>query len=199
MERFFEEEPEEVFEKETIILMNVNTSKCLIGFKDKNVARNGDDLLKHELSIQILLEMMFGQSSENYQKLYEEGLIDDTFSFDYSGEQGFGFSVIGGDTEDPKKLANRLQQMIQSFIQKSIDEQALEGIRKKKIGYFLRSLNSPEYIANQFTRYRFNDMDLFHVIPILESLTKEDIDKVMKDHFVMDTQMSKCFVVPKGE
>ena len=38
-------------------------------------------------------------------KLYNEGLIDETFSFDYTQEQGFGFAMIGGDTEEPDKLA----------------------------------------------------------------------------------------------
>lgn len=197
--RFFDEEPDEVFEKEKIIPMNVNTSKCLIGFKNKRNNRNGNDLLKHELSIQLLLEMMFGQSGENYQKLYDEGLIDDTFSFDYSGEKGFGFSIIGGDTGKPEALAKRLEEMIEAFVSSPIDEKAMEGVRKKKIGHFLRSLNSPEYIANQFTRYRFNEMDLFHVIPMLESMTKEDLEQAMKEHFNLDTQLSKCFVVPKGE
>ena len=31
-------------------------------------------------------------------KLYSEGLIDDSFSYDYSQEKGFGFAMIGGDT-----------------------------------------------------------------------------------------------------
>ena len=47
----------------------------------------------------------------------------------------------------------------------------LDRVRKKKIGYFLRALNSVEYIANQFTRYAFNDMDLFDAVPALEKIT----------------------------
>lgn len=199
IKRFFAEEPGEVFETEKVIPMNVKTSKCLIGFKDKRDVKEKYDQLKYELSIQILLDMMFGQSSENYQKLYEEGLIDDTFSFDYSGENNFGFSVIGGDTDRPNELAARLEEMVEEFIHKPIDEKVMEGVKKKKIGHFLRALNSPEYIANQFTRYRFNDMDLFDVIPTLESMTKEDLEACMKDHFHIETQMSKCFVIPKGE
>ncbi|MBU9714491.1 EF-P 5-aminopentanol modification-associated protein YfmH [Evansella tamaricis] len=198
IKRYFQDEPESVAEKIVTIPMNVHTGKCLVGFKDQKPDRQGEELLKHELSIQLLLEMMFGQSGENYQKLYEEGLIDDSFSFDYSGEQGFGFSVVGGDTDRPEELGKRIAGMVDDFIQKPIDELQMEGIRKKKIGYFLRALNSPEYIANQFTRYRFNDMDLFQVIPVLESLTSKDMTDAMKDHFLTNTQMSQCHVKPKG-
>ncbi|MDQ0253650.1 putative Zn-dependent peptidase [Evansella vedderi] len=198
IQRFFETEKKEVHEKELVLPMNVNTGKCLVGFKDSNPILQGKDLLKHELSIQLLLEMMFGQSTENYQKLYDEGLIDDSFSFDYSGEQGFGFSVIGGDSDKPQQLAERIKSIVDSFEKTDLDENLMEGLRKKKIGYFLRSLNSPEYIANQFTRYRFNDMDLFDVIPVLETIKKEDLQTAFKEHFITETQMSRCLVTPKG-
>ena len=40
--------------------------------------------LKHELTINIILDILFGKSSENYDELYSEGLIDETFSYDYT-------------------------------------------------------------------------------------------------------------------
>ncbi|PYZ98074.1 peptidase M16 [Alteribacter lacisalsi] len=198
IQRFFEAEAPEVDQAEQTIEMNVKTGKCLTGFKERSPDRQGKDLLRHELSINILLEMMFGQSSKNYETLYEEGLIDDTFSFDYSGELGFGFSVIGGDTAEPEQLSERIKSMVVEFTSKSLDEETVESVRKKKIGFFLRSLNSPEYIANQFTRYQFNDMNLFDVIPVLESLTVDDLQEAMTEHFKPDTQFSKCLVKPKG-
>ena len=35
----------------------------------------------------------------------QKGLIDDTFSFDYSQEKGFGFAMIGGDTNEPDTIS----------------------------------------------------------------------------------------------
>lgn len=58
-----------------------------------------------------------------------------------------------------------------------MDSAGLERIKRKKIGFFLRALNSIEFIANQFTRYSFNDMNLFDVVPVLETLTIEDLHK----------------------
>ncbi|MBB5172011.1 EF-P 5-aminopentanol modification-associated protein YfmH [Texcoconibacillus texcoconensis] len=199
IERFYEAEPQEVNRKEHVVNMNINTSKCLVGFKDKDPTLQGEKLLKHELSLSIALELMFGLSSDNYQSLYKEGLIDGSFSFDYSGEYGFGFSVIGGDTDDPDTLAERIQTMVSDFTSKPMDAyaDALEATRKKKIGSFLRSLNSPEFIANQFTRYRFNDMDLFDCIPVLEGLSLEDVQEAVHDHFDTKTQMTTCMVKPK--
>lgn len=199
IERYIEADDEEVNEKEVIIPMPVNTGKCLVGIKERNPNKQGKELLKHELSVQLLLEMMFGQSSENYQTLYEEGLIDDSFSFDYTAENGFGFSVIGGDTSEPENLARRIEELISDFKEKSLDDNGIDRIRKKKIGYFLKAMNSPEFIANQFTRYQFNEMDLFEVIPTLESLKKEELTETLNDHFKLDTQMSKCMITKKED
>ncbi|MGO4887717.1 EF-P 5-aminopentanol modification-associated protein YfmH [Anaerobacillus sp. MEB173] len=183
IERFFEAEPEEVAKNENVIHMPVQTPKCLVGFKEKKPTRKGQELLKHELSLNIILDLMFGQSSQNYETLYNDGLIDDTFSFDYSGEYGFGFSIIGGDTKDPEQLSRKILEIVEEFKKSSLDEKAVERIRKKKIGSFLKSLNSPEFIANQFTRYQFNEMNLFDVVPTLESITIKDLQQTMNEHF----------------
>ena len=103
-------------------------------------------------------------------------LIDETFSFDYTQEQGFGFAMIGGDTGEPDKLAEALEKMLlEAKNGKTFTEEQLERAKKKKIGAFLRAVNSPEYIANQFTRYAFNDMNLFDVVPTLEKITLKDV------------------------
>lgn len=199
IDRISADEPADVNEKRHVIPMPVNTGKCLVGIKERSPGKQGEELLERELSIQLLLELMFGQSSENYEFLYNKGLIDESFSFDYTAEDGFGFSVAGGDSSDPEALADELENMFKTFVEQPLDTEAVERIRKKKIGSFLKSLNSPEFIANQFTRYRFNGMDLFNAIPVLESLTADKLTTVMKDHFHADSQLSQCLIVPDGD
>lgn len=149
IKRFFDDEPDTVAKEKHVISMPVQTPKCLMGFKEKGATRQGNDLLKRELSLNVLLDLMFGQSSDNYQALFDEGLIDDSFSFDYSAEEGFGFTIIGGDTMYPDKLSNRIKEMVEKFKKTNLTGAQVDRAIKKKIGSFLRSLNSPEYIANQ--------------------------------------------------
>ncbi|WP_339145864.1 MULTISPECIES: pitrilysin family protein [unclassified Sutcliffiella] len=196
IKRQFDDEPATVSEKKKVLKMNVHTSKCMIGIKESNPTKQGEDLLKHELTVNILLDLLFGKSSDHYQKLYDDGLIDETFAYDYTGENGFGFAMLGGDTSEPDKLAERVQHILLEFDPTSIKEEELERIKKKKIGSFLRALNSPEFIANQFTRYAFNDMDLFEVTPQLEKITLEDLNRVATE-FIKEEAFTICQVVPK--
>ncbi|MCP6732984.1 pitrilysin family protein [Bacillus subtilis] len=189
-------EQEAVFRKEKEIKMNVQGPKCLVGLKSKKPFKLGKELLKHELSMNLLLEALFGKSSAQYESLYEKGYIDETFSFDFTAEYGFGFAAIGGDTPEPDQLAEDISSMLLRAGE-LITAEKIELARKKKIGTFLKALNSPEYIANQFTRYAFLDMSLFDVVTVLEQITLEDVQNVIQEEISAD-RLTVCKVVPKS-
>ena len=197
VERRFQKEPDTVAKDKDILKMNVQTPKVMIGIKATDVHQTGEKLLKRELATNIYLEMLFGKSSSLHESLYEEGLIDQTFSYDYTQEQGFGFALIGGDTANPEKLTKSLLDILENSKKGTgLSEESLQRTIKKKIGSFLRSLNSPEYIANQFTRYAFNEMNLFDVVAVLEKLTMEDIEQIAND-LISDERTTVCEVLPK--
>ncbi|MCY9216801.1 EF-P 5-aminopentanol modification-associated protein YfmH [Bacillus haynesii] len=189
-------EPGAVFKKEQEIKMNVQSSKCLVGLKSAHPMNTGEALLKHELTINLILECLFGKSSSDYERIYEQGYIDETFSYDYTEEHGFGFVSVGGDTPEPDKLAEELKQVLFKA-KETITAEKLELARKKKIGNFLKSMNSPEYIANQFTRYAFLETSLFDIVTVLESITLEDVYRVIQEEIEED-RITVCKVVPKS-
>lgn len=189
-------EPGAVFKKEQEIKMNVQSSKCLVGLKSAHPMNTGEALLKNELTINLILECLFGKSSSDYERIYEKGYIDETFSYDYTEEHGFGFVSVGGDTPEPDKLAEELKQVLFKA-KETITAEKLELARKKKIGNFLKSMNSPEYIANQFTRYAFLETSLFDIVTVLESITLDDVHRVIEEE-VEEDRITVCKVVPKS-
>lgn len=197
IERIFDEEPESVASKKQILEMNVQIPKCFVGIKAVNVELKGKEMLKHELVVSLLFDLLFSRSSDLYEELYTSELIDDTFQFEYSQEQGYGFAVVGSDSKKPDELAAKLMSiLLEAKNGKHLSESALERSKKKKIGGFLRSLNSQEYIANQFTRYVFNDMNLFDVVPVLEEISFQDLLDTAQS-FIDENRMTVCQVVPK--
>lgn len=198
IERKFAEEPTTVAKKEQVLHMNVQTPKIMVGIKGNYTNQKGDTMLKNELSTQLLMDLLFNQSSENYREMYDAGLIDDSFSYDYTQEESFSFALVGGDTREPEQLQEKLTSILkQAKSAKNLSEEALERVKKNRIGSFLRALNSPEYIANQFTRYVFNEMDLFKVVPMLEEITFSDVKKVAND-LIADDRLTVCKVLPKN-
>ncbi len=78
----------------------------------------------------------------------------------------------------------------------SIDESEFTRIKNKKVGRFLSALNSVEFIANQFTQYAFNGVQLFSILDILEELSLQDLQTIAKEYFIED-RMSTFKLLPK--
>jgi len=199
IERHFEEEPTDVAIKDRVLNMDVQKPKVYVGLKAKRVDLSGDEMLKHELAVQIALECLFGRASNFYTEVYEGGLIDESFAYDFSLEKGYGFALIGSDSKDPDKLVEAIKNELKKAEDPSyFDAEAVERIKRKKIGFFLRALNSMEFIANQFTRYEFNDMNLFDAVPTIEKITVEDIVKEFET-IQGETQQTVFKVLPMSE
>ncbi|MER2000364.1 MAG: pitrilysin family protein, partial [Lysinibacillus sp.] len=153
--RHFDEEPKTVAVKERTLKMDVQKPKVYVGYKAQETSLQGEEMLKHELAMQIAFECVFGRTSQFYTDIYEAGLIDESYSFDFSLEKGYGFALVGSDTNEPKQLAEKIgQQMKLAATNELFTAEAIERMKRKKIGQFLRALNSIEFIANQFTRYK---------------------------------------------
>ena len=199
IERHFEEEPTDVAIKDRVLNMDVQKPKVYVGLKAKRVDLSGDEMLKHELAVQIALECLFGRASNFYTEVYEGGLIDESFAYDFSLEKGYGFALIGSDSKDPDKLVEAIKNELKKAEDPSyFDAEAVERIKRKKIGFFLRALNSMEFIANQFTRYEFNEMNLFDAVPTIEKITVEDIVKEFET-IQGETQQTVFKVLPMSE
>ncbi|SFX30516.1 Predicted Zn-dependent peptidase [Thermoactinomyces sp. DSM 45891] len=170
------------------ISMPISMAKCVVGYKEKNPTRQGRDLLKHQLSIQVVLDLLFSPSSKMYERLYESGSLHDPLSFHYTAEWGFGFSMISGNSNNPDHVADQITETITTYQQVGLSDEEIDRAVKRRIGVVLRSLNSLDFIAKEFTRYQFNGMNFFDIVSTLESLTRHDLEAVLRDHFTPEYQ-----------
>jgi predicted Zn-dependent peptidase len=182
IERLFEAEPVEVAEKKTVNKLTVSMPKCLFGYKEKHVGLQGEDLLKRDLTTKLMLDLLLGSSTQLYQKLYDEELISDSFGYEYNSSSHYGFSIIGGDTRDPDLLLSRIHEEVEQIVKEGFKESDFERSRKKKMGGYLRMLNSPENIAHEFTKYQFRGSDFFSILQVYESITLKDVNNRMVEH-----------------
>ncbi|MFL2099164.1 EF-P 5-aminopentanol modification-associated protein YfmH [Desemzia sp. FAM 23989] len=197
--RYFLEETVEDIEAYSSITLPVNRPKSIIGVKGVTEPPTGRDGLAYKTKMSILLSLLFGTTSKNYLALYDSGLIDDSFSYDFTMERSFHFLDIGSDTKEPEKFAQTIKELLLSAKDSSeLNEEHLMLIKKKMIGQHLQSLNSLEYIANQYSQELFGEATLFDMVPIIESIQLEDIKEVAAK-FMVSEHMSTFSILPKGE
>lgn len=195
IERVMPEEQKEVVRRNSTKRMSVNTPQCFIGWKVPPSRETGRNLLAFELKMDLLLDAMFGPGGGHYEKLYEEGLIDDSFSYEFTSDRTFSFIAVGGDTPQPERLEERVTEIVQLVKKDGIPSQDLQRVCKKMIGSYLKKFNSLEFIANQYTRYAFSGMNIFEAVSILEELKEEDILQLLHDAFDPVTK-SSSYIVP---
>jgi len=183
IERFFPDEPAQVHEALRLTRLPVSLPKCLFGFKERPPAAEGRELLKLELTTKLVLDILFSASSAVYQELYDEQLISDNFGHEYNCNADYAYSMLGGDTPDPERLVASIREKVEALKPGGLEAATFERSRKKKIGGFLRLLNSPESIANEFTKYRFKGIDLFDILAVYESITLDDVNARFREHF----------------
>nr|WP_272907591.1 pitrilysin family protein [Paenibacillus xylanexedens] len=194
IQRFFEPEPEQVGEARREAKLAVSLPKCLFGFKETDIGLTGEQLLRRDMTTQLMMDLLFGSSTRLFQKLYDEDLISDSFGHEYNSSPQYAFSAIGGDTKDPDQLLARIREEVDAIVEKGFESTDFERARKKKIGGYLRMLNSPENIAHEFTRQQFRGGDFFNMLPLYESITLEDVNLRLREHIRWD-QLAVSLVV----
>ncbi len=198
IKRFFEPEPQGVNTPRKAIQLQVSLPKCLFGFKEKANGLDSAALLRRDVATKLMLETFLGSSSPIYQQLYDDNLISDSFGYEYNCSTDYGFSIIGGDTKDPDALVERVKEAATSMQQSGLDAEAFERTKRKRIGSYLRMLNSPESIAGEFTRYKFRGQDLFELLPAYESITLDEANARLREHFDFG-QLAVSVVLPPAE
>ena len=180
--RICEEEPEEIFEKKKVVQMEISRPIFMIGYK---VKLNADEnIVKKDLSIEILSNIIFGSSSNLYKKLYEEGLILSEFEFDFEYARDYAHYIIQGSSDNPEKVINEIKNEVDFFLNQGIKEEDFSRIKKKVYGELVKSYNDVQSIGNSAISNYFKNINIFDFFEEFDSLSKEYTEQVLKEVFV---------------
>ncbi|MCL6443438.1 MAG: insulinase family protein [Alicyclobacillus sp.] len=188
-------EPPAVNLEKTVAQLSASQPRCLIGWKDANVGLTGRALLEQELLTGVVLDALFGRSSGLYHELIDDQLIDQQFTWEYDVTPSYGYALVGGNTVDPDALLARVDAALQTTLQTGLTDTSFERSRRKAVGRFVTSLDSPTYVARTYTSYALKDANFFDTITILESLTLDAANDRCRDMFV-PAQRSVSIVQP---
>lgn len=175
IERKIIEEPPEIRNRKTDIKMAVNRPRILIGYKDNKIGLKEEKLLYQSMITDIMLDCLLGKSSALYSRLYNDGIIDESFSFGYEVHPTYGLTVIGGETDNPDELYDRILSGIQQARKNRIKKRDIERIKRKYLGKFIRLFDSLEHISGLFTYYYFNKLRLFETPHYIKKISTKDI------------------------
>ena len=154
--------------------MEVSSPKLAIGIRGKQDVAE-DDCYRHHILLKLLFAMMFGWTSDRFQKLYESGKIDASLSLEVEVTSRFHFVMLTMDTKEPVALSHQFRKAIRNFTKDlDITEDHLDIIKREMFGEFFSSMNSLEFIATQYDAFGQGET-IFDLPKILQEITLEDV------------------------
>ena len=196
IERYFPDNNGDIIAKSSM-RSAITRDKFVLGIKGLDVLpAEGKELLRYKTALNLLFQLLLGNTSQNYLKMYNDGLIDDSFGFEFSLDREFHFADFSGDTDQPEKAAEKVKEILLHFEEdQELSEENLTLLKKKMLGQYFQTLNSLEYIANQFTQSLFGDQTLFDLPEIIESIQLADVLKVGRS-FIKEEAFSEFYMQP---
>ncbi|MBO5136118.1 MAG: insulinase family protein [Clostridia bacterium] len=186
-------EPKERVQEYIEQKLSVSSPIFNIAFKETETGVDGEELLKREIETDILLEVLFGNSSSAYSEMYEKGIIDGSFEVDCEFEKEYGFTLIGGESKVPQEVYEKVLSVIKDAKEKGIDEKAVKRAKKLLIGDNLRKFNNVEAVGVEFIKDFMKNINYLDYTETVEKITMEDIMNRLNVHF--DTENAVLSVV----
>ena len=176
--------------------MQVEMNKLILSIKINDIFNDPIKKIKRELSFNILFDLLFSKSSSLYNEWLSQEIINESFSANFTQERDYAFIQMGGDQDNYQLLYDTLIDFIRNIDQLEIYEDDFERIKRKNIGSLITSFNSPESIANLFSRYYFEGIDAMRLVDYITDITIDDIKDILQ---YFQEEMTSVFIVKKNK
>ena len=193
--RDYGDEPEAVAERETSLAMEVSCHQFLAGFKCRPAA-DGEDYLRTAVLGDMACDILLGDSSPLYLRLYDQGLINTSFGGAFEMLPGIAYLYAGGDSKDARAVAAEIQKEADRLVREGIGEDFYQQVRRAAFGSNLRGLNSFENIAVSLTEGYFHGYDPLRFPQVFDSISKEDVRAFLAEN-IREDRAVLSEIVPK--
>ena len=191
------EEPTEAARAYAEERMEVSMPSFLVGFKCPP-QHGGEEQHRFAAIGELACDVLMGESSPLYALLYSQGLINGSFGAAFDILPGAAYAYAGGDSKDPKAVAEAILAEAQRLVREGVDEDYYKRIVNANFGAALRELNSFESIAVSMAEGRFQGYDPYRFPEIYDSITAADVLAFLREN-VTRSHMALSVIAPKEE
>lgn len=152
--------------------------------------------MEREIVGDLAAELLCGESSALYARLYEEGLIDSTFSLGYEVIKDVCLLSAMGDSRDPEAVCNAIAEEVKRLRKEGFDEALFARLKKAALGRRTRSLDSFSSTCFRICSYELDDMDYFRFPEAYANVTPQGVMDFLAQ---LGTTPTIAVVYPNGQ
>ena len=135
----------------------------------------GDAAIREEMVADLAAEALFGESSELYLKMYEEGLIDSSFGGGFETIDGCAMLLCSGDSEDAYAVREAILSQMEKLSREGLAETDFLRMKRSALGRRIRGLDSFDATCFRVCAYHFSNFDYFRFPEIYRQITADEI------------------------
>ena len=131
-----------------------------MAFKCQPVQK-GEAGIRREMVADLAAEALFGESSELYLRLYEDGLIDSSFGGGFETIDGCAMLMCSGDSDDPHAVRDAILAQAEKLVKDGIPEEDFMRMKRSALGRRIRELDSFDATCFRTCAYHLSGFDYF--------------------------------------
>lgn len=194
LETIFPDEPENVAEAEVTQRLEVASPLFNIGYKA--LPEEGLKGVKAVVETNIVLALLADESSDLYKRLYEDGLINSSFSSEVFNGSGYFCSVFGGESREPRRVLEEIQKEIERAKTEGLDRERFELIKKSYYGAQIRDFNNVEAVATLMLNSQMDGHNPFDIMEVIAKTTFDDVQTRLMNQLQTD-KVTLSIIEPK--
>ena len=167
-----------------------------LAFKCEPVGK-GTVAIRTEMVADLAAEALFGESSELYLRLYEEGLIDSSFGGGFETIDGCAMLLCSGDSENPEAVRQAILEQAEKLGREGIPEKSFLRMKRSALGRRIRGLDSFDGTCFRLCAYHFSDFDYFRFPEVYRSIEANEICGFL-NRVVKEERCSLSVIEPVG-
>ena len=191
IERVFDEEPRDIVK--SYEEYHIAVSMPVFSFGYKEACKTPQRTVQETVEMEILLEILAGETSNLYSALFEKGLINSTFSKEYFTGNGYEAVMFEGESTVAKTVAQAIKEEVARLRKEGISDPAFESARRSLYGREIMSYNVTDDVANAVIGCYFAGYSIFDPLEVYKNVKKEDVEKLLSEK--LDEKYSALSVV----
>ena len=189
-------EPDAPAERQITEVMAVSSPNFLLGLKARPHPAGEEDL-RLQLRGDLAGDILAGESSPLYAKLYSEGLIDKSFFVSYESSPGTAFLMLGGESKQVEPVTEAILDEGARLRREGINPDLFRRCKKAAYGSRVRALNSMDHVGTRLAAGKLKGYHYYRFADLYDTIALEDIQAFL-DGLIRQDCAALSVVTPKG-
>lgn len=182
IERRHVDEPESICKP--LVEQKFAVAAPLFQFGFKGCGGNPRENLKNQILDEILAEIIAGDASPLYRRMYDAGIINSTFGSEIMAGRDYMCAIFSGESREPERVADEIKAEVARMRREGVDKKMFELCRRATYGRYIGMYTRTASVAGLMSAVYFAGIDdMYALLDIVANATPDQMNERLQIAF----------------